>query len=179
VGQDAAPIYLITGVMASGKSTVAQALAERLPRSVHVRGDTFRRFIVNGAAEMTLQLSDAARAELTLRHELAADTACRYAGAGFTVVLQDIVIGNDLPVMIARITVRPLHVVVLAPTADEIASREAARHKTGYRQMTPAQFDAAFRADTPRLGLWLDTTALSVDETVEQILSRPDESVIT
>jgi adenylylsulfate kinase-like enzyme len=32
-------IVMITGVQAAGKSTVAQALAERLPRSVHVRGD--------------------------------------------------------------------------------------------------------------------------------------------
>jgi predicted kinase len=178
VGHDTASIYLVTGVMASGKSTVAQALAERFPRSVHVRGDTFRKFIVNGRAEMTLHLDAAARAELELRHQLAADTACRYAAAGFTVVLQDIVIGDDLAAMIARITARPLHVIVLAPTADEVASREAARSKTGYVQMTPAELDAAFRAATPRLGLWLDTTLLSVDETVEQILSRPEASVI-
>lgn len=32
-------VVLVTGVMASGKSTVAQALAERLPRAAHVRGD--------------------------------------------------------------------------------------------------------------------------------------------
>ena len=43
-----ARIFLITGLMASGKSTVAQVLAERLPRSVHLRGDAFRRMIVNG-----------------------------------------------------------------------------------------------------------------------------------
>ena len=40
--------YLITGVMASGKSTTAQALAERLPRCVHLRGDVFRRLILTG-----------------------------------------------------------------------------------------------------------------------------------
>ncbi|MEV7239508.1 AAA family ATPase, partial [Streptomyces sp. NPDC051020] len=45
-------VVLITGVMAAGKSTVAQALAERLPRAVHVRGDVFRRMVVSGRAEM-------------------------------------------------------------------------------------------------------------------------------
>ncbi|MEV7239624.1 AAA family ATPase, partial [Streptomyces sp. NPDC051020] len=45
-------VVLITGVMASGKSTVAQALAERLSRAVHVRGDVFRRMVVSGRAEM-------------------------------------------------------------------------------------------------------------------------------
>lgn len=43
-------IVLITGIQAAGKSTIAQALAERLPRSVHVRGDLFRRMVVNGRA---------------------------------------------------------------------------------------------------------------------------------
>ena len=40
--------YLITGVMASGKSTTAQALSEQLPRCVHLRGDLFRRMIASG-----------------------------------------------------------------------------------------------------------------------------------
>lgn len=46
-------IILITGIQAAGKSTVAQLLAERLPRSVHVRGDLFRRMIVSGRADTT------------------------------------------------------------------------------------------------------------------------------
>lgn len=46
-------ILLITGIQAAGKSTVAQLLAERLPRSVHVRGDLFRRMVINGRADMT------------------------------------------------------------------------------------------------------------------------------
>ncbi|MHB1505506.1 MAG: zeta toxin family protein [Sulfobacillus sp.] len=41
---------VLTGVMAAGKSTVAALLAERFGRSVHLRGDLFRRMIVNGRA---------------------------------------------------------------------------------------------------------------------------------
>jgi chloramphenicol 3-O-phosphotransferase len=175
---EAPPIYLVTGIMAAGKSSVAQALAERLPRSVHVRGDAFRTFIVNGRADMTLELSAEARVQLDVRYELAAESACRYANAGFAVVLQDVILGGDLSAMVQRIRARPLHVVVLAPTAAAVAAREEARSKTGYGQMTPEQLDAAFRAETPPLGLWLDTTTLSVAETVDQILSNPDTSLI-
>lgn len=46
-------VFLLTGIMASGKSTVAQLLAERLPRAAHVRGDAFRRMIVTGRRDMT------------------------------------------------------------------------------------------------------------------------------
>lgn len=35
-------IYVITGVIASGKSTVAEALARRLEKCVHLRGDIFK-----------------------------------------------------------------------------------------------------------------------------------------
>ena len=45
---EAPQVILITGNMAAGKSSVAQSLAERLPKSVHLRGDVFRRMIVSG-----------------------------------------------------------------------------------------------------------------------------------
>src|SRR3954468_17238477 len=95
-----ARIILITGIMAVGKSTVAQRLTERLPKSVHLRGDLFRRMIVNGRAEMGLELTEDAYAQLRLRYQLAVSVARQYRAAGFTVVYQDIVIGKDLPEVI-------------------------------------------------------------------------------
>jgi adenylylsulfate kinase-like enzyme len=68
-------IWIITGLMAAGKSTIAQALAERLPRSVHLRGDAFRKMIVRGREDMTVQASAEALAQLKLRHRLACDVA--------------------------------------------------------------------------------------------------------
>ena len=43
---------------------MAQLLAEQLPRSVHVRGDMFRRMIINGRADMTPDPSAEAIAQL-------------------------------------------------------------------------------------------------------------------
>src|SRR5690348_12387145 len=89
-------IIVITGIMASGKSAVAQALAERLPISVHLRGDLFRRMVVNGQAAITPALYEEATAQLRLRYQLAAQAAHSYCQAGFTVVYQDIIIGPVL-----------------------------------------------------------------------------------
>ena len=36
-------VILITGIQAAGKSSVAQAVAERLDRSVHLRGDVLEK----------------------------------------------------------------------------------------------------------------------------------------
>jgi predicted kinase len=165
-------VVLITGISASGKTTIAQALAERLPRSVHVSGDSFRRMIVNGRAEMTPDLDPEAVRQLRLRYRLTATVADAYVEAGFTAVVQDIVLGDDLTRMITAIRSRPLLVVVLTPSTDAVAARERARGKTGYREWTIAQLDDGLRRQTPRVGLWLDTSEQAPGQTVEEILER-------
>ncbi|ATL65422.1 AAA family ATPase [Nocardia terpenica] len=167
-------VYVITGVQAAGKSTVAQALAERLPRSAHISGDTFRRFMVGGRVEMSPDPSPEALRQLRLRYRLAARSADEYAGAGFTAIVQDVILGPELSYLIDRIHTRPLYVVVLAPRPEVVAQRESARTKTAYGPYTIADLDTILREDTPHLGLWLDSSDLTVDETVDRILAaRP------
>lgn len=164
-------IILITGIMAAGKSTVAQALAERLPRSVHVWGDLFRRMIVNGQAPMGFALSAEALTQLNLRYTIATTVVQLYLAAGFTVVYQDIILGQTLAEIVERLQPYPLQVVVLCPTAEVVAQREGGRGKTGYQQAADiASFQRVLLEETPRIGLWLDTSALTVTETVDQIL---------
>lgn len=165
-------LYIITGAMAAGKSTVAQLLAERLKKSVHLRGDLFRRMIVNGAAEMGPVLSEEAKAQLALRHRLACDAARAYVEAGFAVVYQDILIGTSLKDVAERLADLDPMIVVLNPKADVLAKRDAARHKTGYSEGFPPEVLAgALERETPRLGLWLDTSQMTAEEVVERILA--------
>ena len=172
-------IILITGLMAAGKSSVAQALAERLPKSVHLRGDLFRRLIVRGRADLGFELTDEALAQLQLRYDIAVNVAQMYLAAGFTVVYQDIILGEALAQIVTKLLPGPLHVVVLCPSADVVAQRELARGKRGYGNLAEvAQFDRVLHAETPQLGLWLDNSNLTVDETVDQILARMSVSHI-
>ncbi|MFF7953090.1 AAA family ATPase [Streptomyces griseorubiginosus] len=166
-------VVLVTGVMAAGKSTVAQLLAERLPRAAHVRGDVFRRMIVSGRQEYLPGASDEALAQLRLRYRLSAATADAYAEAGFTAVVQDVVLGEELTAYVRLLRARPLYVVVLAPDPGTVAAREAGRAKTGYggAAWTVPALDAALRASTPPIGLWLDTSGQTPAETVEAILA--------
>lgn len=178
-------MVLITGIQAAGKSTVAQALAERLPRSVHVRGDLFRRMIVNGRAEIgPADPGQEAVRQLHLRYELAVDVADQYAAAGFTVVLQDIILGEDLARVVDRIRTCPLAIVVLAPRSDVVRDRDTERrrrlgkvaYKPGDQDVT--DLDTVLRTRTPRLGLWIDSSGLTVEQTTDQILRHLDSHAV-
>lgn len=170
-------IVLITGAMAAGKSTVAELLARSLPRAAHVRGDVFRRWIVSGRAEPEPPLSAEAEAQLALRQRLAAEVALGYADAGITPVLQDLYAGPALDRMRALLTGRPLRIVVLLPDPAVLAARDAARAKTGYRGWSPADFDREFRDRTPPVGLRLDTSAQTPEQTVAAIRARWAEAL--
>ena len=166
-----APLYIITGAMAAGKSTIAKALVQRFDKSAHVGGDAFLRMIAKGGAIMGPVLDDEAMAQLHLRQDIAMDAVRRFVGAGFTTVYQDILIGADFVRITTALADLAPRIVVLNPNIETLAQRDADRHKTGYGEhFQPNVLADALRAETPRQGLWLDTSAMSVDSVVEDIL---------
>lgn len=172
----AGSVVLISGIMGAGKSTVAQLLAERLPRAAHVRGDAFRRMIVSGRVDMVPHAEAEAISQLQLRYDLATTVADGYAAAGFTAVYQDIVLGEDLSRAADRIRSRPLFVVVLAPRPEVVQRRAEMRSKvSGYGTWTADALDAMLRR-SPRIGLWLDTSKQTATETVEEIVRRAEDA---
>jgi chloramphenicol 3-O-phosphotransferase len=167
-------IYLITGVMASGKSTVAEMLASKMEKGVHLRGDVFRKMIVSGREEMRENPPEEAVKQLHLRYRLAADAARMYFENGFAVVLQDNYYGEDLPRMLDLLKGLPVRAVVLCPDVKTVQEREVRRGKVGYTGFTVEALHAAFLRETPRLGLWLDTSKQTPEETVRAILEHFD-----
>jgi chloramphenicol 3-O-phosphotransferase len=112
-----------------------------------------------------------ARRQLELRYRLSAQTADAYADAGFTVVVQDVILGGDLLAYAEMVRARPCFLVVLAPRAEVVAARDARRAKTGYGGAWTVGALAASLAGTPRVGFWLDNSDLTVEQTVDQVLA--------
>ncbi len=173
---DVPQIVVVSGVMAAGKSTVSQLLAERFSRAVHLRGDEFRRVVVRGRVDMSPQGEPEAVRQMSLRHTIAARTANLYAAAGFSVVVQDVFVGASLRTFLDQLDA-PVSLVMLAPDVSVVMQREAERVKTGYGELWSIRdFHQKVREETPRIGLWLDSSQQSPDETVAAIIDRLPEA---
>jgi hypothetical protein len=125
-----------------------------------------------------------ARRLLNLRYRLSADAATQYCRAGFTTVVQDNIYGKDVDEWLARVDSPAKHLVVLRPSVAAVEARDAARTastgKVAYRGgFTPAINDAHVAGTRADLGLWLDTSELSAEQTVAEILRRADQARVS
>ena len=165
------PVFVITGAMAAGKSTVAMALAKRLTRSAYVEGDVFLRMMINGKAHMGPDLNADAQAQLHLRQQLSTDAVRRFADFGFSVIYEDILIGSDLVSACERLADLSPRVIVLTPSIASLEKRDRERNKTGYsEEFAPDILACALMNETPRIGTWIDTTDMSINDVVDRIL---------
>jgi len=174
-------VWLIVGVQASGKTTIADLLARRFDRAVHLQGGQFYRWAVRGWVHHGDADELEARRHLALRYRLASMAADEYCDAGFTTVVQDNIYGQDVVRWLDAVHARPRHLVVLRPSISVVAERDAGRTRsTGKGAYGPGgdtigSLDAQLAA-TQRLGLWLDTSTMSPEETVDAILERREEA---
>lgn len=175
---------LVTGAQASGKSTVADLLARSFERGVHVRGGQFYRWVVTGWTHFDGEDHAEARRLLDLRYRLSARVADEYAAAGFTCVVQDNIYGDDVVEWLGGLRAAQRHLVVLDPSIEVVGARDAERNaatgKVAYSDhFTPAENVGHLRSTPRDLGLWIDTSSQTPEETVVEILSRHTEALCT
>jgi chloramphenicol 3-O-phosphotransferase len=171
-------VIVITGAMAAGRSTVADLLAIRLPKSVHIHGDMFRRMVVSGRAEMTPNPSPDAMAQLNLRYDLAAMAADRCAEDGFDAIVQDVILGKDLADFVKRIASPERYLVVLSPSLSAWEWREEQRLKAGLVHLSADALDEVLRRESAHIGYWLDSSTQTPDETVDDILANLQKAAV-
>ena len=164
-------VFLISGIPGAGKTTVAHALAKRFPRAVHLEGDRIGEFVVSGSVLPNEEPREEASRQLEIRRVSLCRMADTFADAGFVVVIDDVVVSPGvLAAYQEELVTRPLAFVQLAPRLEVVRARDAGRDKHWFEVWS--HLDAQMREWDPSPGLWIDTSDMTVAETVDAILDR-------
>jgi len=173
-------IIVVSGIQGAGKSTVARSLAERFERGVHIEADALQRMIVSGGewvGEAGEPTGEAAR-QLRLRLHNACLLARSFFEAGFTAVVDDIIIGERFDDLRADLAGLPFRLVVLAPDAAVVIARDEEREHTVGEEWA-RYLDEEQRKTMAGSGLWVDSSGQTAAETVDEVMSRlEDEGLV-
>ncbi len=176
-------IIVVTGIQGAGKSTVGALLAARFERGAFVEADALQKMIVSGGEWATETgepggpMTEETRRQLRLRLRNACLLARSFREAGFTAVIDDIIIGERWDHLREDLAGLPFYFVVLAPEVETVITRDAGRPKTvgaGWAE----HLDGELRRTMAGAGLWVDGTRQTAEETVDEIMRRLDEGLV-
>lgn len=172
----AAPIFVITGQLSAGKSTVAKAVLESYPFGYHVDVDAMREMVTSGLAS-PLEWTMETDRQFTLALRASAAVARVYAEAGFAVAIEGGVDPAEIESALTDVGLRDRMIgVVLHPRLEVALDRNRTRatkpFDTSVLEGVMGRIDADLVRDAARDG-WheVDNSDETIDATVARILA--------
>jgi len=163
---------IVTGMPAAGKSTVTGLVARMLPHAAQVKGDDVNQMIQSGWVWFLGKPEDDAVRHYELTKRNLCSLAANFADFGFTALVDTVVSDRaELDFLLALLSPRPVHLVVLAPGIEACKHRNATRDPDerfdfdGYEELERDMRDGFGDA-----GWWFDTSGLTPEETAERIV---------
>lgn len=165
-------VFLISGVPGAGKTTVSSLLAQRFPKAAHIEGDLLHRLTVTGLVAPLQQPRDEALRQMRLRLRNCCALANNFYNAGFIPILDDAYVERwKLDYCKRLIHSRPLLLVTLAPPLEVAIQRDRDRQGKQIGDLF-AHLDGIMRQQVEGFGLWIDSSELTAEATVDRIMER-------
>jgi predicted kinase len=173
---DRSPVFVVTGQLAAGKSTLARSVLDRFPFGLHVDTDAIREMVTSGLAG-PLEWTDETTRQFDLAIAGSVALSATYHAAGFAVAIEGAIDPAIVQRRLAEAGLADVLVgVVLHPSAD--VARRRNRERTN-KPFDPSildevivQLDADLARDELPAG-WtrIDNGREDVDATVDRLLA--------
>jgi broad-specificity NMP kinase len=171
-------IIVVSGLPGAGKSTAARLLGHRLSRAAHIEADRLQRLIVSGGVWPGASGTEGeAERQLRLRLHNAVLLARSFVKQDFTAIIDDIVAGTRFDHLVSDLDGIPFRFVMLLPDFEYVKDRWRAMGSPFVDSWD--WIDAEIREGTPRVGLWLNTTTMTAEATVDEIIERLDDATVS
>lgn len=167
------PIFWISGPPAAGKTTLCGALLDRFERGFHLPVDDLRGWVVRGMADSVPWTNETER-QFQIAEGAVCDVARRYRGAGFAVAVDHCRNPRRIEAVLEEAKLQAVK-VLLMPDLDVNLERN---HGRTNKPFDPRLLDETieytnrnYRIEIPAGWHVIDTSALSVAETVDRLLN--------
>jgi chloramphenicol 3-O-phosphotransferase len=179
--------WLVTGIPGSGKTTLARLLAERLERSAAIEGDLLQGWIVSGNVWPGTEPAAEAARQIRLNMKNQCLLARSYADAGFTPVIDYVIVTRaDLAEYRRGLEGLSLYLVVLHPGKAVVIQRESGREKSRRHRDKHgrtigehyAHLQEPLVEELTGIGLWIDNSALPPAATTDIILANRSRALL-
>ena len=158
-------LYLITGPAGVGKSTISKELANKLPKSVLIEGDTIYNFFVSDHISPWLP-----NAPLDLFWSNVIYLIKSYLDNGYNVIFNYIITPEDYKMITTAISDYPIIFKVLLTNEATIIKRDKERPlDCQMHERSLILLKKFLEYNYPKSNL-IDTSNLSIEETVDKIL---------
>lgn len=159
-------MIVIAGPPAAGKTTVAEMLADKYPKSAQFSVDTIRHFIKGGNIP-PWETGDAAEKQIKLGDAIVGDIVKRYVDSGYVVILDGVYSDEDLEEYRSQFS--EVHGFLLLPPLDVLRDRDGNRDEYIRMPHRLEPLHKAYSEQDNKLFETIDNSGQSVEETVDYI----------